>query len=58
VKPFCINQGGIRLAIAPRPRGEDWFENDMGLLRLAGVNVLVSVLPQDEAAELPLTSEG
>ena len=45
------------LAIAPRPRGGDWLGDEAGAWRSAGVNVVVSLLEEDEAAELDLDHE-
>jgi protein-tyrosine phosphatase len=52
--------GGLhegRLAVLPRPRGGDWLEDEIKSLRLAGVDVLVSLLTQEEATELDLMEE-
>jgi protein-tyrosine phosphatase len=46
-----------RLAVLPRPRGGDWLEDEVRSLRAAGVDVLVSVLTPEEAAELDLGEE-
>lgn len=45
------------LAMTLRPRGGDWLEVDLGALSLRGINVLVSLLERDEAAELGLADE-
>lgn len=45
------------LAITRRPRGCDWLEVDVAALSAGGVNVLVSLLEKDEAAELGLHDE-
>jgi hypothetical protein len=51
MKPFWIETGNkLRLAIVPRPRGGDWLNHEMSLMKEAGVDVLVSMLPADEAA--------
>jgi len=47
-----------RLAIAPRPRGGDWLEDDVRELRRLGLDILVSMLEPTEAAELGLSGEG
>jgi protein-tyrosine phosphatase len=58
MKPFWIETGNqLRLAIVPRPRGGDWLDVDILLMKEAGVDVLVSMLPADEAAELGLADE-
>jgi len=47
-----------RLAIAPRPRGGDWLRDEASAWRRAGIDVVVSLLEDEEAAELDLDSEG
>jgi protein-tyrosine phosphatase len=47
-----------RLAIAARPRGGDWLEDEAAGWRRAGLEVVVSLLEEEEAAQLELTSEG
>src|SRR5947208_770859 len=46
-----------RLAVLPRPRGGDWLRDEIQSLRASGVNVLVSLLTQEEATELDLADE-
>jgi protein-tyrosine phosphatase len=46
-----------RLAILPRPRGGDWLSDEIGAWRRAGVDVVVSLLTPDEAADLELNGE-
>jgi protein-tyrosine phosphatase len=46
-----------QVAIVPRPRGNDWLADDLATLRADGVDVLVSFLEDDEAAELGLSEE-
>src|SRR5262245_50122561 len=46
-----------RLAIMPRPRGGDWLEDEVRSWRMAGVDVVVSLLENDEVADLQLESE-
>jgi protein-tyrosine phosphatase len=46
------------LAITARPRGGDWLADEAADLRRAGVDVIVSLLEEDEAAQLNLESEG
>lgn len=48
---------GLRLAIMPRPRAGDWLEDEIAGWRLEGVDVVVSLLEPDEAAELGLQRE-
>jgi protein-tyrosine phosphatase len=46
-----------RLGILPRPRGGDWLNDEMTAWREAGVDVAISLLEPDEAAQLVLESE-
>ena len=46
-----------RLAIATRPRGGEWIENDMMLFVRGGWQVLISTLEYDEVRELALVGE-
>lgn len=46
-----------RLAIAARPRGGDWLEDEANSWRRAGIGVVVSLLEQNEAAQLDLADE-
>jgi protein-tyrosine phosphatase len=55
--PYWINAQDIRLAIVRRPRGQDWLPDDIGLLRRAGVDVIVSALTPIETEELGLLEE-
>lgn len=58
MKPFWVETGNqLRLAIVPRPRGGDWLDDEMLALKKAGVDVLVSLLPAEEAAQLGLSTE-
>ena len=55
--PFWVDTGtAMRLAIVPRPRGNDCLEDEVTQTR-AGVDVLVSMLQPDEATELGLSAE-
>jgi len=47
-----------RLAIAARPRGGDWLEDEVRSWRQAGVDIVVSLLTPEEVAELDLGEEG
>jgi protein-tyrosine phosphatase len=47
-----------KLAIAARPRGGDWLEDEAGGWQRAGVDLVVSLLEQEEAAQLELVREG
>ncbi len=46
-----------RFAITPRPRGGDWLEDEVSNWREAGLDVVVSLLTQDEVAEFNLDKE-
>ena len=46
-----------QLSTMPRPRGNDWLDDEMTALRDTGVDVLVCLLTSTEAAELGLTGE-
>jgi protein-tyrosine phosphatase len=46
-----------RLAIVTRPRGGDWLEDEASGWRRAGLDVVVSLLEEGEAAQLDLGSE-
>lgn len=46
-----------KLAILPRPRGEDWLSEEVVGWRDAGVDVVVSLLTAGEHSELGLTEE-
>jgi len=46
-----------RLAIAPRPRGGDWLDDEMRGRRENGIDVVVSVLTPEEVAEFDLSGE-
>jgi protein-tyrosine phosphatase len=54
IHPYWIN---TRLAIIPRPRGPELLSQDMLDVGKAGINVIVSLLPEGEAAELGLARE-
>ncbi len=57
--PFWIGpvfQG--RLAVMPRPRGGDWLEEEVAALRKEGVDVLISLLADEEVADFRLEEEG
>lgn len=47
-----------RLAVAARPRGGDWIEDEIRAWRNAGVDVVVSLLTSQESADLDLEREG
>ena len=46
-----------KLAIAARPRGGDWLDDEATAWRRAGVDVVVSLLENDEATQLDLGGE-
>ena len=47
-----------QLAIVPRPRGEDWLEDEVQAWREGGLDAIVSLLTASEARELSLGDEG
>jgi protein-tyrosine phosphatase len=58
VKPLWVKTADdVRLAIVLRPRGGNWLASEMRTLRHAGVDVLVSMLPPEEAAQFGLSEE-
>jgi hypothetical protein len=57
VNPYWIKTEGVRLAIIPRPRGQDWLPDDISLLQRAGIDVVVSALTASENEELGLVEE-
>jgi protein-tyrosine phosphatase len=46
-----------RLAIAPRPRGDDWLRDELLLYRSQGIEHLVSTLTRWEIPDLGLSAE-
>ncbi len=46
-----------KLAIIPRPRGGDWLEDEAQAWRQSGLDVIVSLLTDDEVADLDLVRE-
>lgn len=46
-----------KLGILPRPRGGDWLDDEVVAWKDAGVDVVVSLLTQDEDSELGLIDE-
>jgi hypothetical protein len=46
-----------RLAIMPRPRAEDWLDDEVSGWRAEGIDVVVSLLEADEVDELGLHRE-
>ena len=53
-RPYWIT---TQLAIVPRPRGDEWLDDEMVALREAGIDVVVSMLEKDEARMLCLEQE-
>ena len=53
-QPFWINS---HLAIVPRPRGNEWLDDEMRALREAGIDTVVSMLEPYEAKDLGLERE-
>jgi protein-tyrosine phosphatase len=47
-----------RLAVAMRPRGGDWLGDEASGWRQAGLDLVVSLLEKEEAAQLELADEG
>lgn len=47
-----------KLALAARPRGGDWLEDEMASWRRAGTDVVLSLLTPEEERDLDLQSEG
>ncbi len=54
---WIAGNGPGRLAIMPRPRGGDWLEDEIQSWRRAGVDVVVSLLTDEEIADLGLSDE-
>ncbi len=46
-----------RLAVMPRPRGGDWLEDEVRAWRQSGIDVIVSLLTDDEIAHFELAEE-
>lgn len=46
-----------RLAVAPRPRGGDWLDDEMAAWHAAGIETVVSLLTPDEVGEFDLEGE-
>lgn len=55
---FWIEGDPSGLAIVLRPRGNDWLEDELRRMKSSGINLLVSLLENDEAGELGLSEEG
>jgi protein-tyrosine phosphatase len=50
-------KSNARIAIMPRPRGNDWLENEIHNLKDNKVGIVVSLLEKEEIKELQLTRE-
>jgi protein-tyrosine phosphatase len=46
-----------KMALASRPRGGDWLEEEMAAWRLAGIDTVLSLLTSDEEQDLDLKLE-
>lgn len=46
------------LSVVLRPRGGDWLEQELAIFKGAGIDTIVSLLEEDEAAWLGLAEEG
>src|SRR5262245_58213019 len=49
--------GPGRLAVAPRPRGNDWLDEEIAGWHRTGMDVVVSLLTPDEVEEFGLEGE-
>src|SRR6185437_8268325 len=59
VELYSVNpMGAGTLSVLPRPRGDDWLEDEMRSLADQGVSTLVSLLTSRESEELGLSEEG
>jgi protein-tyrosine phosphatase len=47
----------LKLAIASRPQGGDWLQDDVRMLKDEGIDILVSLLSYEERRELDLDDE-
>jgi protein-tyrosine phosphatase len=54
VQPYWVTP---QLAIVPRPRGDDWLDDEMAAMRVAGIDIVISMLEDFEARELGLQYE-
>jgi protein-tyrosine phosphatase len=46
-----------KLALASRPRGDDWLQDEMAAWRRAGIDTVLSLLTPDEEQDLDLKGE-
>ena len=54
---WIANQQPTGIAIVARPQGDDWLADDLAILKRGGIDTLVSLLTEPEAAELGLENE-
>jgi len=47
-----------KLCIGPRPRGDDWLDDDIARLRSEGIDTILSLLTTEEEKNLGLLKEG
>jgi protein-tyrosine phosphatase len=47
-----------KLCIGPRPRGDDWLDDDIARLRSKGIDAILSLLTAEEGRNLGLLNEG
>lgn len=50
--------GDTGLAIVMRPRGDEWLENDLKRIQMAGIQTIISTIEAWEARALGLAEEG
>jgi protein-tyrosine phosphatase len=55
---WVLQDQSRKLAIAPRPRGDDWLRDDLLKYRSMGIEHLVSALTRWEVPDLGLANEG
>ncbi|MCZ6817803.1 MAG: tyrosine protein phosphatase [Planctomycetota bacterium] len=54
---YWVTEAPVRLAVLPRPRGGDYLVDEIASLHDQGLDVLVSLLTEDECDELDLGGE-
>ena len=54
---WILGPWGGRLALVARPRGGDWLEDEAKGWQEAGIDVIVSLLEEEEAVQLALVDE-
>jgi len=47
-----------KLCVGPRPRGDDWLDDDIARLRSEGIDAILSLLTAEEGKNLGLLNEG